>query len=254
MIQTLFSLEGKTIVVTGASSGIGAQCAIDCATMGAKVILLARNQERLSDTLSKMTGEGHETISVDLSDTHSLKETVKQIVTKHGVISGVVNCAGISSVVPLKLISEEALSDMIRINVYAGLFLTKEVCRMGHYDKQGTSIVFLSSVMGLCGENAKTMYSLSKGALQSAARSLAVELAPKKIRVNCVAPGAIETPINAKQPYMADSEKRAYLETQHPLGIGKTSDISNAVIYLLSDAARWVTGQTLAVDGGYTVR
>ena len=179
-------------------------------------------------------------------------EHIKEVVKEVGFIAGVINCAGVSSITPLKLIKETDMTAMIQSNIYSALFLTKEICRMGHYDKAGTSIIFLSSIMGLVGDNAKTMYSLTKGALQSACRSLAIELAPKKIRVNCVAPGAIMTPINANLPHMADPEKRAVLEAKHPLGLGETSDISNACIYLLSDAARWVTGQTIAVDGGYT--
>ena len=107
--------------------------------------------------------------------------------------------------------------------------------------------------MGVTGENAKSMYSLTKGSLISVARSLAVELAPKHIRVNCISPGAIETPINALQPYMANPDKRAALEAKHPLGLGQTTDISYACVYLLSNAARWITGQNLIIDGGYTI-
>lgn len=249
-----FSLQGKNIIVTGASSGIGQQCAIDCAAMGARVVLVARNEDRLHETLSRMDGEGHVALSLDLTDVDVVAAKVKEIVKEVGPVAGVVNCAGVSSVTPLKLIKEADMTAMIQTNVYSALFLTKEVCRMGSYDKAGTSIIFLSSIMGLVGENAKTMYSLTKGALLSASRSLALELAPKKIRVNCIAPGAIITPINVYLPHMADSEKRSALEAKHPLGLGQTSDISYACVYLLSDAARWVTGQVIAVDGGYTAR
>lgn len=249
-----FSLEGKAILVTGASSGIGARCSIDCATMGARVVLIARNEQRLQETLSQMEGERHIVLPLDLTNVELMVTKVKETVKQVGPIAGVINCAGVSSVTPLKLIKEEDMTSMIQANVYSALFLTKEVCRMGNYDKKGTSIIFLSSIMGLVGENAKTMYSLTKGALQSAARSIAIELAPKKIRVNCIAPGAIVTPINEKLPHMADPVKRAVLEAKHPLGLGQTTDISNACIYLLSDAARWVTGQVIAVDGGYTAR
>lgn len=247
-----FSLSGKTILVTGASSGIGAQCAIDCAAMGARVVLVARNEERLNATLSQMVGDGHLVQPSDLSEVDNIAPLVKSVVSQCGAISGIINCAGISSVTPLKLITLEALDKMMHTNVYSALFLTKEICRVGNYDKAGTSIIFLSSVMGVTGEKAKTMYSLTKGALISAARSLAVELASKHIRVNCIAPGAIETPINSKLPYMADPERRALLEAKHPLGIGRVSDISHACIYLLSDAARWITGQNIIIDGGYT--
>ena len=249
-----FSLENKTILVTGASSGIGRQCAIDCATVGAKVVLVARNEERLKATLKQMQGSGHVYYTFDLEQiSQEGKKFVSNIVKEHGCISGVINCAGISSTMPLKLVKQEALEQMVRTNIYSAYFLTQEVCRLGNYDKVGASIIFLSSIMGVTGENAKSMYSLTKGSLISVARSLAVELAPKHIRVNCISPGAIETPINASQPYMADPDKRAALEAKHPLGLGQTTDISYACVYLLSNAARWITGQNLIIDGGYTI-
>ena len=160
-----------------------------------------------------------------------------------------------SSVTPLKLVTDEMLDAFFRTNVYSSINLSKEIARVGNYDKDGRcSIVFLASIMGICGEKCKTMYSATKGALISAARSMACELAKNKIRVNVVSPGAIETPINAKLPHMADPELRKQLEDKHLLGLGECSDISNACIYLLSDASKWVTGQNFVIDGGYTVR
>lgn len=248
-----FSLTGKTILITGASSGIGAQCAIDCSKMGAKVVLIARNKERLHQTLEQMEGDGHMILPFDLASSEGIKEAIKDVVSRMGKISGVVNCAGISSVTPLKLITDEQLDQFFRANVYSAINLTKEVTRMGNYDKEcGCSIILFSSIMGLCGDKCKTMYSATKGALISAARSMACELAQNKVRVNVISPGAIETPINAKLPHMADPEQRKKLEDKHLLGIGACSDISYACIYLLSDASRWVTGHNLVVDGGYT--
>ena len=250
-----FSLVNKVILVTGASSGIGAQCAIDCSRMGAKVILIARNEERLKLTLNRMEGDGHLILPFDLSSSDGLKETVKEVVGQVGKINGVVNCAGISSVTPLKLVTDDLLDQFFRTNVYAAINLSKEVTRAGNYDKEGgCSIIFLASIMGLCGEKCKTMYSATKGALIAAARSMACELAKNRVRVNVVSPGAIETPINAKLPHMADPELRKELEGKHLLGLGACTDISHACIYLLSDAAKWVTGQNLIVDGGYTCK
>ena len=249
-----FSLENKVIIVTGASSGIGAQCAIDCSKIGAKVVLVARNEERLKQTLGLMEGEGHIVLPLDLSSSAGLKEAIKDVVGKVGKINGVVNCAGISSVTPLKLVTDELLDQFFRTNVYSAINLSKEVTRVGNYDKDsGCSIIFFASIMGLCGEKCKTMYSATKVALIAAARSMACELAKNKVRVNVVSPGAIETPINAKLPHMADPELRKELEAKHLLGLGECSDISNVCIYLLSDAAKWVTGQNFVIDGGYTV-
>ena len=221
---------------------------------GAKVVLVARNEERLKQTLGLMEGEGHIVLPLDLSSSAGLKEAIKDVVGKVGKINGVVNCAGISSVTPLKLVTDELLDQFFRTNVYSAINLSKEVTRVGNYDKDsGCSIIFFASIMGLCGEKCKTMYSATKGALIAAARSMACELAKNKVRVNVVSPGAIETPINAKLPHMADPELRKELEAKHLLGLGECSDISNVCIYLLSDAAKWVTGQNFVIDGGYTV-
>lgn len=251
-----FSLENKVIIVTGASSGIGAQCAIDCSKMGARVVLVARNEERLKQTLEQCEESSrHIILPLDLSSSDGLKDAIKDVVAKVGKINGVVNCAGMSSVTPLKLVTDELLDQFFRTNVYSAINLSKEVTRVGNYDKEhGCSIIFFASIMGICGDKCKTMYSATKGALIAAARSMACELAKNKIRVNVVSPGAIETPINAKLPHMADPELRKELEDKHLLGLGECSDIANACIYLLSDAAKWVTGQNLIVDGGYTAK
>ena len=249
-----FSLEGKTIVLTGASSGIGQQVAITCSQMGAKVALIGRNVERLEETRSQMTGEGHVVISYDLTDLEHQKELVADIVAKMGVIDGLVNCAGISTTIPFKLMTPEKLEEFFLTNVYATIELTRQVLNIKNVNKHGASVIFFASVMGCVGENAKSLYSLTKGALISGCRSLAVEYAPKKIRINVVSPGVIETAINRNQPYLADPERRKLTESLHPLGIGTTEDISNACVYLLSDASRWITGQNLIVDGGYTIK
>lgn len=249
-----FSLEGKTILITGASSGIGAQCAIDCSKMGAKVVLVARNKQRLLDTLSLLEGEGHVSVSFDLTNFAELKDCVKSIVGQVGPINGLVNCAGISTTLPLKLMNIEKMDEFFRANVFSAIELTRHFCQMGNVNKNGASIVFLSSIMALVGENGKSLYSMTKGALLSAVRSLACEYARRNIRFNCVSPGAILTPINQDLPHMKNPDARAALEAKHLLGLGQTTDISNACIFLLSDASRWVTGQNFVIDGGYTAR
>lgn len=250
-----FSLENKIILVTGASSGIGAQCAIDFSRMGAKVILIARNIECLKQTLSKMEGSGHAYYSVDVTDFRALSCIIKLAVNEVGKISGVVHCAGISSVLPLKLVKEEDIDNIMRTNVFSAIQLVREVTHIGYYDKSnGISIILLSSIMGVVGESCKSLYSFSKGAIIAGVRSLAVELAPKNIRVNCISPGVIVTNINKNARHIVDPERRKELENKHLLGLGETTDISNACIYLLSNGARWVTGQNIIVDGGYSVR
>ena len=248
-----FSLEGKTIVVTGASSGIGRQCAIDCSRMGAKVALVARNRERLEETLGMLESpRDHSCYICDLSAECVVESVVRDIVSVHGPISGVINCAGISSVALLKMIKEETFDRFFRTNVFSALNLTKEISRKGNFLKEGCSVIFIGSIMGCVGEKGKTLYSATKGALVSAARSLACELAGKKIRVNVVSPGAIVTPINKDQSYMSDPDLRSALVEKHPLGLGDVTDVSQTCVFLLSDASRWITGQSIIVDGGYT--
>lgn len=248
-----FNLEGKTIIVTGASSGIGRQCAIDFSRMGAKVIIIARNEERLNLTLKQLSGQGHLSIKADLTNSQLIPNIVESICEVVGKVDGLVNCAGISTTLPLKLMSEEKLEEFFKSNVFSAIELTREVTKVKHFNVGG-SVIFFSSIMGCVGESGKSLYSMTKGALISAARSLACEFAKRKIRVNCVSPGAILTPINEKLPHMSDPELRKQLEDKHPLGFGLTSDISSACIYLLSDASRWMTGQNMIVDGGYTAR
>ncbi|MDE6337014.1 MAG: SDR family oxidoreductase [Muribaculaceae bacterium] len=248
-----FTLQGKKILVTGASSGIGRQCVIDCSRMGATVILLARNEERLQETFSHLYGSDHQIIVADLTAFDTIPSMVETIVSRVGKVDGLVNCAGISTTLPLKLMTTTKLDEFFRTNVYSAVELSKEVSKKKNMN-EGGSIVFLSSVMGVVGESGKSLYSMTKGALLSAARSLACEFAKRRIRFNCISPGAILTPINENLPHMTDPEKRQILEGKHLFGLGRPEDVAYACIYLLSDASKWVTGQNLIVDGGYTVR
>lgn len=249
-----FTLEGKNIIVTGASSGIGQQVAINCSKMGARVAIIGRNFERLEATRSQLIGIGHIVVSYDLTDLDHQKEMVSNIVEQMGPIDGLVNCAGISTTLPFKLTTPEKVDEFFRTNVYASIELTRQVLGLKNVNKQGASVVFFASVMGCVGESAKSLYSFTKGALISGSRSLAVEYAPKRIRINVVSPGVVETPINKNQPYLADPEKKQITESLHPLGIGTPEDIANACLFLLSDASRWITGQNLVVDGGYIIK
>lgn len=247
-----FSLEGRIIVVTGASSGIGRQVAITCSKMGARIALIGRNVERLEETRTQMEGEGHVAIGYDLTDLDHQKDLVADIVARLGAIDGLVNCAGISTVLPFKLMTPDKVDDFFKTNVFATIELTRQVLSVKNVNKDGASVIFFSSIMGCVGENAKSLYSLTKGALISGCRSLAIEYAPKHIRLNVVSPGIVETSINRNQPYLADPDKRKATEAKHPLGLGTTDDVANLCVFLLSDASRWITGQNLVIDGGYT--
>ena len=250
-----FSLEGKVVVISGAASGIARQCAINCSKMGARLILLDLNEAGLKETMEMIESpEIHYWATVNLLEYDKVGGIIKDAVSKVGRINGLLNCAGISTTNLFKLTKPEELDKFFHVNVYTGYFLAQECTRMGNLSKDGGSIVFFSSVAGSFGEVGKSTYGMTKAALLNLAKHLACELARKNVRVNSISPGAICTPINMNLPHMKDPEKRAALEAQHLLGLGETSDIANACIYLLSDASRWVTGTNLFVDGGYSVR
>ncbi len=250
-----FSLEGKNIVISGAASGIGRQCAVSCSNMGAKLILLDMNEAGLNETLTMVERPGeHYATGINLTDYERVVEVIKEGVAKVGRITGLLNCAGISTTLPLNVAKPEVLDKFFQVNVYTAYFLTQAVTKVGNFAKEGGSIVFFSSAAGQYGETCKSIYGMTKGALYAGAKSLACELARKNIRVNSISPGVIVTPINQNLPHIADPEQRKQTEALHLLGLGKPTDIANACIYLLSDASRWVTGSNLVVDGGYTTR
>jgi len=253
--MTAFHLTDKNIVVTGASSGLGRQIAISCSQMGARVILVARDKQRLQETLEQMQNPAiHSIISIDITSYNELEQALLKEVELNGKINGLVNCAGISSTLPIRSVTPEKLNSIFTVNVFAAFQLTRIVSTPRYVSAGGASFVFISSVAGMVGENAKSAYSMSKGALISGTRSLAIELAPKKIRVNCVSPGLIITALNENAEHITDPSKRKALEDKHPLGLGTPVDVASACVYLLSDATRWVTGTNLVVDGGYTAK
>lgn len=248
-----FSLEGKTILVTGASSGIGRQCSIDCSKMGAKVILVARNEERLAETLSQMEGEGHKSYSHDLSELGGIKDLVTTVVAESGKLDGFIHAAGIEMTKPVKLLTPEDYEKVYKVNTLSGFEIVRHISSVKNLNK-GASIVLIASITAVIGRGSVAAYAASKGAMVSATLTFALEFAKREIRVNCVSPGTVLTPL--MQNYLDTLDEEAYKKRidGFPLGLGECSDISNACIYLLSDASRWVTGQNIIVDGGYTMR
>lgn len=248
-----FSLENKTILITGASSGIGKQCALDCSKMGANVIMVARNDERLNETLSQMEGEGHMVYSYDLSELDGIKQLISTIVSNSGKLDGFIHAAGMEISKPIKLLSHEDYMRLYSVNTLSGFEIIRQISSVRNINK-GASLVLIASITAVIGRGSVAAYAASKGAMVSASRTFALEFASRQIRVNCISPGTILTPM--MQNYFDTLDEDAYEKRidGFPLGLGECSDISNACIYLLSDASRWVTGQNLVVDGGYTIR
>lgn len=243
--NNVFSLKGKTVLVTGASSGIGACTAIECSKAGATVILTGRNTERLNDTLSKMEGQGHRALPFDLCEV----EKFDQFVSELPVLDGVSFCAGITKSVPVKNMKDVDIESIFNTNILSLMKLSKLLLK-GKKLSGGASVVFISSIATAYAAMGNAIYAASKGAVNSFAKVMALELAPKKIRVNCIQPGIVLTNI---QTNSFTQEQFAQEESKYPLGFGEPVDIANGIIYFLSDASKWTTGTILNIDGGVTL-
>lgn len=238
-----FTLEGKTILVTGASSGIGRGIAIACSKMGASVIVNGRNEQRLSETMSEMEGDDNLSLAADLSDNVALAE----MVAKLPKLDGIVHCAGIGQRVLCKQLQESDLDNMMNVNFKAPVMLQTEILKQKKINKSA-SIVFIASIACDSPTIGNAMYSASKGAIISYANCLALELAPRLIRVNCILPAMIWTDLIFKGG-ITEEELRED-EKKYPLKrYGKPEDIANLSIYLLSDASSWMSGSSIRITG-----
>lgn len=243
-----FSLEGKTILVTGASSGIGRGICIDCSKMGAKVHMMARNEARLNETLLLMEGDGHMIHKVDLS----VAEDIFSLVNSLPVIDGVVLSAGIIKTMPVKNIKDDAMMEIFNTNILGNIRLCSYLLKKKKIN-HGGSIVFISSVSTFNVKVGNSLYSATKGAVNSFAKAMALEVSKNKMRVNCIQPGFVPSGLLSSGAIEEDDFLKFYRE-RHPLGFGTPTDIANACIYLLSDASNWVTGSIFTIDGGYTLQ
>ena len=248
MYNNPFSLKDKIILVTGASSGIGKAIAIESSKMGAKVIISGRNEERLKETLSLLEGDNNEFIIADLSVQEELEKLYKSL----PALDGVVNCAGLTKVAPFPFATRESFEEVLSVNFFAPAELTRLLVKSKKIKKRG-SIVFISSVSGVyCSAVASSIYSSSKGAVNRLVKGMALDLAPKGIRVNSVNPGMIDTDIFSGSAITEEQLKEDM--KRYPLGrYGKPEEVAYATIYLLSDAATWTTGSNIVIDGGYTL-
>lgn len=246
-----FSLVGKCILVTGASSGIGRGVAVACSQMGAKVVLSGRNEIRLQETLASLTGEGHIVIGGDLNS----EETRKEIVDKLPTLNGVAYCAGISQIQMAKFMDQSSLEGIFQTNVFSPLMLNTLLLKKKKIQKDA-SIIFISSISGVfrsqIGEGG---YGATKAALTGYVKSLALELSALGIRVNTIHPGIVETPILEVSNSIFGKEELESLRQKYPLKrFGKPEDIAHCAVYLLSDASSWMTGSNILIDGGYTLK
>lgn len=244
-----FSLVGKTILITGASSGIGQAVAIECSKMGAKLIITGRNEKRLKQTFEMLEGQGHTQIAIDISTIDGIMTLVDSIT----VIDGLLNNAGITSAKPISFITENELNRIMNININAPIHLTNLLVKKKKISKGG-SIVFTSSIGKYMVAPGNSMYAATKGALSAFMKGAALELAAKRIRCNAILPGMIETPI-MKGKESISNEQWEINKQLYPLRrFGTPQEVAWLVVYLFSNASAFMTGSELVIDGGRSLR
>ena len=246
-----FSLIGKSILITGASSGIGRGIAIECSKMGARLIINGRNAERLKETFDMLEGKDHIAIIADLSKQEEIERLVKDVPE----INGCVHSAGIPKIAAVKFIDRMLLDDILNINTVAPILLTSLLLKKKKLQKK-SSIVFISSISGVCVANTgESSYSATKGAISGFVKGAAFELAAQGTRVNSINPGLVPTRIlELSNTVFSEDQLKDRMYGRYPLKrVGTPEDIAYGAIYLLSDASSWVTGVNLIIDGGYTL-
>lgn len=238
-----FSLSGKTILVTGASSGIGRGIAVACAGMGARIILTARNTERLQETLSQLEGDEHTYIAADLTNEAERRALVEQL----PILDGVVQCAGVGSRVPCKMVTKEDINHVFQPNTEAPILLQAELLEKKKLKKQ-SSVVFIASAAATMPSKGNAVYSASKAAIIAYAKCLALELASRMIRVNCISPTMVWTDLITES---LSEQQLQETENNYPLKrFGNPEDIAHLSVYMLSDASSWMTGSNVEITGG----
>lgn len=239
-----FTLEGKNILVTGASSGIGRAIAIACSKMGAVIVANGRNTERLEATLAELEGEGHQMIAADLT----LSDDVKRVVTQTSKLDGIVHCAGIGHRQPTKLLTEQEVECVMKANFMSAVSLQTELMVAKKINK-AASVVFVASAAPHMPAFGNAAYSASKAAIIGYAKCLALELAPRGIRVNCICPAMVWTDLIMQEGVGKEELEQA--QQKYPLKrYGQPEDIANLAIYLLSDASQWMTNSCIDITGG----
>ena len=241
-----FSLEGKTILITGASSGIGKATAIECSKMGASVIITGRNKTRLEDTFSKLISNNHKAISADLT----IDEQLKKLISELPKLDGVVLCAGIGETIPLQFASRKKVEPIFETNFFSQIELLRLLQKKKLLETEG-SVVAISSIGGNFAINhGNGPYGASKAALLSWMKFAALEFAPRKIRVNCICPGMVHTPLIDNPGAVSEEDLKKYEQSIPLQRFGEPREIALACVYLLSNASKWVTGTQLVIDGG----
>jgi NAD(P)-dependent dehydrogenase (short-subunit alcohol dehydrogenase family) len=247
------SLTGKKYIITGASSGIGKATSLLLSRLGAKLILIDQNEQGLLKTAEICESESI-ILPLNLLDTKELKLQIFDSVLKTGKVNGFIHSAGRPYLSPLKSLNEDVLLEVLKLNTLVGLELAKICSNKSVFSGEAGAFVFISSVYGCVGSSANVGYAMSKSALHGITKSLAIELAPKGIRVNCIAPGFVKTNMLNSINDSFNSEYEILINKLHPLGLGTAEDVANAIAFLVSDMGKWITGSIINVDGGFTAQ
>ena len=245
-----FDFSNKKFLVSGAG-GIGAETAKLLNSCGASIILLDISEDNLNSVIVSLEKGDNKAYICDFSNIDGIEQVIKQIVAENGPVDGFVHCVGIGSVRPLKMSKYDFMLKVMNINFFSFVEIVRCLSSKGRYNPEGMNVVGVSALGAFLGNSTKTAYCASKGAMNAAVRCIAKELAPKKIRVNTVAPGVTDTPMaRAAEDYGSDSEEHRMILARQYMGVCQPLDIANTIAFLLSDMSRMITGNCIAVDGG----
>ncbi len=251
---TFLAFANRWVVVTGASAGLGRAISVELSRHGARVVLLGRDEPRLAETAALLSDADHRVISLDLARHDTIAASILKLHEDVGPLYGLCHAAGVVATRPLTGNTVDVVQAQLNVNLLAGLELARVICRRDVMTPEGGSLLFLSSVYGQVGMPGQIGYCATKGALVAAARAMAIELARRKIRVNCVSPGLVFTEMTKQALSVLSSDHVDKLKAAHPLGIGEPEDVARAAVFLLAPSNRWITGADLAVDGGFTAQ
>lgn len=247
-MKNIFSLQNKTIVVTGASSGIGKQIAITLSELGASIIAVGRNKKRLQETFDLLNGKSHKIVSLDLTDEFKVKTFVSEL----SLVDGVIFAAGVAEFLPIKFINTEKILHILNINLISVINMTQILLRGKKINKHG-SLVYISSISAKLGVPGTALYAASKSGLNAFVKVVASESAKLKIRANIICPGVVLTPMSEKSISILSKEEFYGEIDNYPLGFGEPIDVAGLVAYLSSDISKWMTGSEIIIDGGNTL-
>jgi len=255
LIGIMNRLQNKNILITGASSGIGKECAFRCYKEGAKVHLLGRNERSLKEIYAQLNDNNNSISVLDLQDFERYQNIIESIVTKHGKIDGFIHSAGYQITLPISAMNYQMYLDIFSVNTISAFEFIRLLSKRNYSNLSGMSIVLIASIMSIIANPALTAYCATKAALVGGAKALALELANKGMRINCISPGTLgDTAMTENLKKQISEEEFHRIEQEYPMGLGSIKDISSLCLFLLSDESKWITGQNIIIDGGYSIK